>query len=582
MLKNILYIFRITETRMGKVIFWEFLHGLFLAAPTGILLFIIWELFKSEPDTQMIWIQVGVMAVMLVIQLWVASRTMVNTNLTIYNMSSKLRIMLGNRLQKLSLGFYKRRDPGDLASVVLQDVSNFETIFGHAAGNIFGAFFGTFFISLFLFIIDWKLALIMLSALPLAYVIIHIVSKIVASFGKKQIAARNAVSSRFIEYIQGIRHLKAHNQTGDSFFTLKKAFEDLRRRSIKLEAVPGPFVITVFVFLELAFLFMVYVSLGRINAESLTIPAFIAFLIVGYKLYEPIKLIMIEYAIMNYMNVSLKRIIQLLKSPLQDAGKDITPKNYTIEFKNVTFSYIDREILKDVSFTIPEKGLTALVGASGSGKTTIANLIARFWDVQKGEVKIGSEDVKDMSPQTVYSLISEVFQDVYLFDDSIYNNIKIGKPTATKEEIMKVAEKAQVLEFLDMLSDGINTKVGEAGSHLSGGQKQRISIARAMLKDAPIILLDEATASLDPENEIYIQQAIQELVKEKTVVVIAHKLQTIRNADKIIVLKDGRISEVGKHNDLTKNNGLYASYWNTQQNTSGWKLKSNKQLIMES
>ncbi|PCH70730.1 MAG: ABC transporter [Bacteroidales bacterium] len=582
MLKNILYIFRITETRMGKVIFWEFLHGLFLAAPTGILLFIIWELFKAEPDTQMIWIQVGVMAVMLVIQLWVASRTMVNTNLTIYNMSSKLRIMLGNRLQKLSLGFYKRRDPGDLASVVLQDVSNFETIFGHAAGNIFGAFFGTFFISLFLFIIDWKLALIMLSALPLAYVIIHIVSKIVASFGEKQIAARNAVSSRFIEYIQGIRHLKAHNQTGDSFFTLKKAFEDLRRRSIKLEAVPGPFVITVFVFLELAFLFMVYVSLGRINAESLTIPAFIAFLIVGYKLYEPIKLIMIEYAIMNYMNVSLKRIIQLLKSPLQDAGKDITPKNYTIEFKNVTFSYIDREILKDVSFTIPEKGLTALVGASGSGKTTIANLIARFWDVQKGEVKIGGEDVKDMSPQTVYSLISEVFQDVYLFDDSIYNNIKIGKPTATKEEIMKVAEKAQVLEFLDMLSDGINTKVGEAGSHLSGGQKQRISIARAMLKDAPIILLDEATASLDPENEIYIQQAIQELVKEKTVVVIAHKLQTIRNADKIIVLKDGRISEVGKHNDLTKNNGLYASYWNTQQNTSGWKLKSNKQLIMES
>lgn len=581
MIKNILYIFRITETRIGKVIFREFLHGLFLAAPTGILLFIIWELFKPEPDIPMVWIQVGLMAVMLIIQLlWIAPRTMVNTNLTIYHMTSKLRIMLGNHLQKLSLGFYKRRDPGDLASVVLQDVSNFETIFGHAAGNIFGAFFGTFFISIFLFIIDWKLALIMLSALPLAFLIVYIVSNIIASFGKKQITARNAVSSRFIEYIQGIRHLKAHNQTGDSFSTLKKAFEDLRRRSIKLEAVPGPFVITVFVSLELAFLFMVYVSLGRINAESLTIPAFIAFLIVGYKLYEPIKLLMIEYAIMNYMNVSLKRIIQLLKSPLQDTGKNITPKKYSIEFTNVTFSYVDREILKNVSFIIPEKGLTALVGASGSGKTTIANLIARFWDVQKGEVKIGGEDVKDMSPQTVYSLISEVFQDVYLFDDSIYNNIKIGKPTASKEEIMKVAEKAQVLEFLDMLSDGINTKVGEAGSHLSGGQKQRISIARAMLKDAPIILLDEATASLDPENEIYIQQAIQELVKEKTVVVIAHKLQTIRNADKIIVLKDGRISEVGKHKDLARNNGLYASYWNTQQNTSGWKLK--KQIAFSS
>ena len=578
MIKNILYIFRETGTRIRKVFFWEFLHGLFLAAPTGILLLIIWELFKPKPDTRMIWIQVGIMAAMLVIQLWVASHTMVNTSLTIYNMNCKLRIMLGNRLQKLSLGYYKRRDPGDLASVVLQDVSVFETIFSHTIGNIFGAFFGTFFISLFLFVIDWKLALIMLSALPLSYVIVYVTGKIIASFGEKQIAARNAVSSRFIEYIQGIRHLKAHNQTGERFSTLKKAFNDLRRRSIKLEAIPGPFVITAFVFLELAFLFMVYIAIGRINAESLTIPALIAFLIVGYRLYEPLKLIMIDYAMLRYMNVSLGRIIQLLKAPLQDAGKDIIPENYNIEFKDVTFSYLDREILKDVSFTIPARGLTALVGASGSGKTTIANLIARFWDVQKGKVTIGGEDVKDMSPQTVYSLISEVFQDVYLFDDTIYNNIKIGKPDATREEIMKVAEKAQVTEFLNILSDGINTKVGEAGSHLSGGQKQRVSIARAMLKNAPIVLLDEATASLDPENEIYIQQAIQELVKEKTVVVIAHKLQTIRNADKLIVLENGHITEEGKHAELLKNNGLYARYWNTQQTTRGWKLK--KQLII--
>lgn len=575
MIKNLRYIFRVTETKMGKVIFWEFLHGLFLATPTGILLFIIWELFKPEPNTQMIWMQVGVMLFMLIIQLRVASRTMINTNLAIYGMSSKLRIMLGNRLQKLSLGYYKRRDPGDLASVVLQDVSNFETIFGHSAGNIFAAFFGTIFISIFLFIIDWKLALIMLSALPLAYFIVYITGKIIASYGNKQIAARNAVSSRFIEYIQGIRHLKAHNQTGNSFSTLKNSFKDLRRRSITLEAVPGPFILTTFIFLEFVFLFMVYVSIGRINAENLTIPAFIAFLIVGYKLYEPLKLIMIEYSIMNYMNVSLNRIIELLKSPLQDVGKNIVPTNYNIEFKNVTFSYLDREILKDVSFTIPKNGLTALVGASGSGKTTIANLIARFWDVQKGEIKIGNENIKDMSPQTVYSFISEVFQDVYLFDDTIYNNIKIGKPNASEEEIMKVAEKAQVIEFLADLSDGINTKVGEGGSHLSGGQKQRISIARAMLKDAPIILLDEATASLDPENEIYIQQAIQELVKEKTVVVIAHKLQIIRNADKIIVLENGKIKEQGKHQNLLNNNSLYANYWHTQQNTSGWRLKSN-------
>lgn len=268
----------------------------------------------------------------------------------------------------------------------------------------------------------------------------------------------------------------------------------------------------------------------------------------------------------------MERIRQLLEAPLQSAGKDTQPKKYDIVFEDVSFSYIDRKILKDVSLTIPEQGLTALVGASGSGKTTITNLIARFWDIQKGKISIGGIDLQDMSPHTVYNLISQVFQDVYLFDDTIYNNIKIGNPDATEKEIMWVADKAQVTEFLSVLENGINTMVGEGGSKLSGGQKQRISIARAMLKDAPIILLDEATAALDPENEIYIQQAIHELVKEKTVVVIAHRLQTIRNADKIIVMKNGRVSETGRHLDLLENKGLYAQYWNTQQTISGWKI----------
>jgi ATP-binding cassette subfamily B protein len=277
------------------------------------------------------------------------------------------------------------------------------------------------------------------------------------------------------------------------------------------------------------------------------------------------------------MNVSVERILQLLKAPLQDAGKDSRPETYDIAFENVSFSYIDRDVFREVSLTIPEKGLTALVGPSGSGKTTITNLIARFWDVQKGKITIGGVDLKDMAPKTVYGLISQVFQDVYLFDDTIYNNIKIGRPDATEEEILQAAEKARVTEFLDSLGNGIHTKVGEGGSKLSGGQKQRISIARAMLKDAPIVLLDEATASLDPENEIHIQLAIQELVKEKTVVVIAHKLQTIRNAGKIIVVQDGRILESGTHPELLEHKGLYSQYWNTQQTTSGWKIGARTQ-----
>ena len=574
-LNNLLYTIRATQARLVGVALGEMLHGIFLAAPTGMLLLIIWELFRAQPDSKKIWLQVAILTVMFVIQLWVARRTVIRTYYVISSMMSKLRLMLGDHLHELSLGFYKKRDPGDLASVMLDDVSNFEGLFTNQFQSMVGAIFGTFFMSLFLLILDWELALLMIAAIPCAFLCVLGATKMAKKISHKHLASRNETGGRFIEYIQGVQYLKAFNLTGDRFSTLKMAFETLRKNSIKLEASFGPLVITSLVVFEFFFLLMVYVAISRFNnvgGATIAIPVFVAFLIVGYRLYTPLQLVVASYAELFYMNLSVGRIRQLLEAPLQDAGKDTRPEKYDITFENVSFSYVDREVLKEVSLTIPENGLTALVGASGSGKTTITNLIARFWDVQKGRISIGGIDMKDMAPQTVYSLISQVFQDVYLFDDTIYNNIKIGNPNATEKEIMRAAEKARVTEFLDALENGINTKVGESGSKLSGGQKQRISIARAMLKDAPIILFDEATAALDPENEIYIQQAIQELVKEKTVVVIAHKLQTIRNADKIIVLQDGRIAETGSHAELLENKGLYSQYWATQRTTSGWKI----------
>lgn len=575
MLKNLLYIIRVTHSKFVGIALGEMLHGIFLAAPTGVLLLIIWELFSQQPDSKEIWLKVIALAVMFVVQLWVARKVVIKTYYVISSMMSKLRLMLGDHLHKLSLGFYKKRDPGDLAAVVLDDVSLFQGIFTNQFQSMIGAVFGTFFLSLFLFILDWKLALLMIAAIPCAFLCVLAATKMAKKISHKHLASRNETGSRFIEYIQGVQYLKAFNLTGDRFTTLKAAFETLRKDSVKLEATFGPLVITSLVVFEFFFLLMVYVAVSRFNhvgGATIAIPVFVAFLIVGHRLYAPLQLVVASYAELNYMNLSVARIRQLLQAPLQDVGRDIRPEKYDITFENVSFSYVDREILKSVSLTIPEKGLTALVGASGSGKTTITNLIARFWDVQKGKVTIGGIDLKDMAPQTVYSLISQVFQDVYLFDDTIYNNIKIGNPDATEKEIMRAAGKARVTEFLDALENGINTKVGESGSKLSGGQKQRISIARAMLKDAPIILFDEATAALDPENEIYIQEAIQELVKEKTVVVIAHKLQTVRNADKIIVLQDGRIAETGIHAELLEKNGLYSQYWTTQQTTSGWKI----------
>ncbi|MGO2358706.1 MAG: ABC transporter ATP-binding protein [Mesonia sp.] len=573
MIKNLQYVTSFNRKETWKVALWEIVHSIFIAAPSGILLVIIWELFSDQPDKSKIWTVVGLMAIMLVIQFFIASKSMVKSNIWVYDLSTKLRIKLGNRIQKFSLGFFKKKDPGEIASVVLQDVANFEGIFGHSVGNLASAAFGTVVLSIFLFIYDWRLALCLLTALPLIYPFLALANYFVSKLGKRQIAARNTMGAKFLEYVQGIRHLKSYGLTGERHKGLEHAFEDLRKKSIKMEAVPGPFVITAGIVFEIGFLAMVALGLYYLSGNSITIPVLITFLIMGYNLYNPLKVVMVDYLILRYMNESLNRVGNVMEEPTMETGKDELPTRFDIAFEKVSFGYLDKMTVQDLSFTVPEKSMLALVGHSGSGKTTIASLIARFWDVNSGSIKIGGVDIRNINQDKFYGFISEVFQEVYLFDDTIYNNIKIGKPNATKEEIIEAADKAQVLSFAWEFPDGMDTLVGEGGSKLSGGQKQRISIARALLKDAPIVLLDEATASLDPENEIYIQQAIQELVKSKTVVVIAHKLATIQKANQILVLENGKIAENGTHTVLLNRNGIYHRMWDIQQKYGGWKVK---------
>ncbi|WP_068597183.1 ABC transporter ATP-binding protein [Vaginella massiliensis] len=573
MIKNLKYVTSFNKKETWQVAFWEIIHSIFVAAPSGILLVIIWELFSEHPNIRKIWTVVGLMAVMLLIQFFIASRSMVKSNVWVYDLSTKLRIHLGNCIQKFSLGFFKKKDPGEIASIVLQDVANFEGIFGHSVGNLASAAFGTVVLSVFLFIYDWRLALCLLAALPLIFPFLQLANYFVSKLGKKQIAARNTMGAKFLEYVQGIRHLKSYGQTGERHKGLENAFEDLRKKSIKMEAIPGPFVITAGVVFEIGFLAMVALGLYYLSGNSITVPVLITFLIMGYNLYNPLKVVMVDYLVLRYMNESLNRVINVLEEPTMETDKNEIPTRFDIAFENVRFGYLDKTTVQDLNFIVPEKSMTALVGHSGSGKTTIASLVARFWDVNSGSIKIGGVDIRNINQDKFYGLISEVFQEVYLFDDTIYNNIKIGKPNATKEEIIEAADKAQVLSFAWEFPEGMDTMVGEGGSKLSGGQKQRISIARALLKDAPIVLLDEATASLDPENEIYIQKAIQELVKSKTVLVIAHKLATIQKANQIIVLKEGRIAEKGEHSALLSQGGIYQKMWDIQQKTGGWKVK---------
>lgn len=572
MIKNLKYVTSFDKKETKRVIVWEIIHSLFVAAPSGILLIIIWELFSEHPNTQKIQTVVGLMAIMLIAQFFVASKSMVNSSIWVYDLSTKLRIKLGNRIQKFSLGFFKQKDPGEIASIVLQDVANFEGIFGHSVGNLASATFGTLILSVFLFSYDWRLALCLLVALPLIYPFLWLVNYIGRSLFKKQIAARNTMGAKFLEYVQGIKHLKSYGQTGERNKELLFSFEEVRRKSIRMEALPGPIVVTTTIIFEVCFLAMVALGLYYLSGNSITIPVLITFLIMGYNLYNPLKIIMVEYLTLRYMNESLNRVITVLEEPTMETNQNEMPKRFDIAFEKVCFGYLDQLTITDLSFTVAEKSMTALVGHSGSGKTTIASLIARFWDVNSGSIKIGGVDIRNIDQREFYTLISEVFQDVYLFDDTIYNNIKLGNPAATREQIITAADKAQVSDFVQEFPEGMDTTVGEGGSKLSGGQKQRISIARALLKDAPIILLDEATASLDPENEIYIQQAILELVKSKTVVVIAHKLSTIQRANQIIVLKEGKIAEKGTHSELLDKKGIYRSMWDIQQQANGWKV----------
>jgi ATP-binding cassette subfamily B protein len=307
---------------------------------------------------------------------------------------------------------------------------------------------------------------------------------------------------------------------------------------------------------------------------EILVPVFVLFLVIGYKFFEPLFNFGLFSSEMRYMNIAGKRIVEVMETrPLPESLRPRVPDRFGITFDRVRFGYnADRAILDGVSFTMPERGMTALVGPSGSGKTTVTSLIARFWDVEEGSIRIGDVDVRDIPDEERNALFSVVFQDVYLFQDSILNNIRVGKKDAAKEEIVAAAKIAQCHAFIEQMDEGYETQVGEGGVTLSGGERQRISIARALLKNAPIVILDEATASLDPENELSIQKAISALIREKTVVVIAHRLKTVTGADTILVLDNGRVREQGRHAELLENNGLYARLWNEQQASGGWKF----------
>lgn len=522
-------------------------------------------------DTTRLWWIFGIMAVyMLVMAL--AERASYRANFRgAYEMSASGRLSLAEHLRKLSLGFLSRRDPGDLSSMLVTDFMMAETGISHHLPQLMGATVMPVLAFASLIWIDWRMAVSMFAALPFAMLVLWASTKAQRKLSGRQIQAKINAGNRLEEYLQGIRVMKAYNLIGDRFVRLRDAFAELRRACIRQEALLGPFVLLSITLVRAGLTMMVLCGTYLLLGGQLSILVFVLFLVVGSRVFDPLTSALTNFTEFRYFSIAGGRILSLMNEP-EMKGEQQSPAAGDIRFEHVSFAYQDKEVLHDINITLPKNSLTALVGPSGSGKSTVMKLCARFYDPQKGCIFFNGVPMNEINPESLMSHISMVFQDVYLFQDTIRNNIRFGKTDATEEEIIAAAKKACCHDFIMRLPKGYDTLVGEGGCTLSGGEKQRVSIARAILKDAPIILLDEATASLDPENEVEVQKAIDSLIKGRTVIAIAHRLKTIKDADQIIVLDNGRIKEEGTHDDLVRNEGLYAHLWNIQESISGWKL----------
>lgn len=522
-------------------------------------------------DTTRLWCIFGVMAVyMLVMAL--AERAAYRANFRgAYEMSASGRLSLAEHLRKLSLGFLSKRDPGDLSSMLISDFMMAETGISHHLPQLMGAVVMPVLAFASLVWIDWRMAVSMFAALPIALLVLWASTSFQRKLSGKQIQAKINAGNRLEEYLQGIRVMKAYNLLGDRFVRLRDAFDGLRRACIRQEALLGPFVLLSITLVRAGLTMMVLCGTYLILGGELSLLVFVLFLVVGSRVFDPLTSALTNFAEFRYFSIAGGRILTLMNEP-EMKGERPSPEAGDIRFEHVSFAYQDKKVLHDVTLTLSQNTLTALVGPSGSGKSTVMKLCARFYDPQEGCIFFNGVPMDEIDPESLMSRISMVFQDVYLFQDTIRNNIRFGKADATDDEIIAAAKKACCHEFIMRLPQGYDTMVGEGGCTLSGGEKQRLSIARAILKDAPIILLDEATASLDPENEVEVQKAIDLLIKGRTVIAIAHRLKTIKDADRIIVLDNGCIKEEGTHYELVRNDGLYSRLWNIQESISGWKL----------
>ena len=490
-----------------------------------------------------------------------------------YKESGVRRITLAEHLRKIPLSFFGKKDLADLTSTIMADCTFLEQSFSHFIPELAGSIISTVLISIGLLFTDWRMALAALWVLPVAFAIVGFSSKIQENLNQKAMDVKMACADGIQECIETVRDLKANNAEQAYLKGLEKKIRAVEHRSILNEFGLAAFVVSASLVLKLGIATVALVGVVLLMQGSLSVLTFFMFLLVVSRLYDPLQGALQNLAAVISTRTNIARMNEILDHPIQQGSDRLSNQGYDIVFDHVGFAYNTGEtVLKDVSFTAKQGEVTALVGPSGGGKTTVSRLAARFWDINRGKITVGGMDVSRIDPETLLSLYSIVFQDVTLFDNTILENIRIGNKDATDEQVIAAAKLANVDEFAKKLPDGWHTNIGENGCELSGGERQRISIARAFLKNTPIILLDEATASLDVENETLIQTALSRLIADKTVLVIAHRMRTVAGADKIVVLSDGTVAEEGSPKDLEEKNGVYAHMVKLQTESQNWKL----------
>lgn len=492
---------------------------------------------------------------------------------TTYIESENRRINLGENLRKLPLSFFERRDLADLTSTIMNDCTDLEHVFSHAIPQLIGSIVSLIFVAIGLLIFDWRLGIALLWVVPVAFLILFISRKIIKKGSNIVMADLLECGDSMQECIDSIRDLKSYNYEDDYYSKLVRITSNIEKSRIKSELMSSVGVITGNIVLKLGIISVIFVGSYLIMNGQISIYTLLIFLIASASIYNPVENGLLFLAEILIMDNKIDRSKEIERQVIEGGLIDYSLDGYDIEFNEVNFNYDNlKDVLTDINFTAHQGEVTALVGPSGGGKSTLSKLSARFWDPVSGTVSLGGQDLSKLDSEKLLENFSIVFQDVVLFNDSILENIRVGRKDATDEEVIEVAKLAECDEFVQKLPEGYNTVIGENGELLSGGQRQRISIARALLKDADVILLDEATSFLDVENETKIQKALSTLIKNKTVMIIAHRMRTIANADKIVVLDDGKIAEQGTPDELIANDGLFKKMVDLQKLSGKWEI----------